>query len=98
MFALDKQTLLFALAVLSLFMAGVTYALARATPRRGLELWSVAILLCAMAYGLYFLRDKGPLFPSFVLANGMALGAGAFAVLAFAQLTRRAVAQRWLVV
>lgn len=85
---LDKQTLLFAYTVLSLFMAGVTFVLARATPGRGLELWGTAILCCAAAYGLYVFRGRAPLLLTFVLANVMALGAGACAVLAYARLTR----------
>lgn len=83
---LDKPTLLFSFVVLSLFMAGVTLVQARATPRRGLEQWGGALLCCAVAYGLYSQRGQATMFLSFVLANVMALLAGAAAVWAYARL------------
>lgn len=88
MIALDTPTLLFAFAMLSLLMAGVTFVQAIAIPRRGLEIWSGAMLCCAAAYGLYSFRGQAPALLTFVLPNGMALAAGACAVWAYARLMR----------
>lgn len=83
---LDVATLVFSIAVLTGFMGAVTLTMAPAMRGMGLDEWSRAMFLCAGAFVLYFMRGYTPLALSHLLANLLALGAGAYCIAAYAKL------------
>ncbi len=82
---LDAATLIFSISVVALCMATVVFGMARAIKKHGLEQWGIAMSCASVAFLLYFLRGKAPLFLTYLLANGFMLAATIFSLMAYAR-------------
>lgn len=94
--SLDTATLTFFAAILSMCMATLVFNTARDVRILGLEQWGLAMTCASLAFALYFLRGTGPIFLTYVMANGLMLAVTMFGVVAYARVLE--VAVPWLAI